>query len=59
MLTMLHVDTAVDTHNTGPPVDDLLQVYLGQTSGGRAPAPGCGQPIADAQDLWDYLGDFA
>ncbi len=59
MLTMLRVDTAVDTSPTTPQVDDLLAVYLGQTSGGRVPAPGCGQPVTDAQDLWDYLGDFA
>ena len=44
-----------------PPVDDLLRVYLGQSSGSRAPEAAVGPYpcTAAAQDLWDYLGDFA
>ena len=40
-------------------VDDLLLVYLGQSSGSRAPEPGRRNPALDVLDLWDYLGDFA
>jgi hypothetical protein len=42
-----------------PPVDELLQVYLGQSSGSRAPEPDVRPRVADPQDLWDQLGDFA
>ena len=59
MMTTMQFDTAVDTPAESAPVDDLLRIYLGQTTGGRAPAAGCAQPVPDAQDLWDYLGDFA
>ena len=42
-----------------PPVDELLLVYLGQSSGSRAPG-GDARPVAvDVHDLWDHLGDFA
>jgi hypothetical protein len=41
------------------PVDDLLLVYLGQSSGSRVPEPGHCNPALDSLDLWDYLGDFA
>ncbi len=45
--------------STFPPVDDLLLVYLGQSSGSRAPG-GDARPVAvDVHDLWDHLGDFA
>jgi hypothetical protein len=53
------VDAALDMAAPAAPVDDLLRVYLGQTTGGRAPAAVCAQKVPDAQDLWDYLGDFA
>ena len=59
MMTMLQFDTRLESTTRPAPVDDLLAVYLGQTSGGRVPAPACAQPVADGQDLWDYLGDFA
>jgi hypothetical protein len=42
-----------------PPVEDLLRVYLGQSSGSRAPEAGRRNPALDVLDLWDYLGDFA
>ena len=42
-----------------PPVEDLLRVYLGQSSGSRAPEPAPRNPALDVLDLWDYLGDFA
>ena len=48
----------VELHPT-PPVDDLLLVYLGQTSGSRVPEPARRNPALDSIDLWDYLGDFA
>jgi len=41
------------------PVEDLLLVYLGQSSGSRAPEPERRNPALDSLDLWDYLGDFA
>jgi len=41
------------------PVEDLLLVYLGQSSGSRAPEPARRNPTLDSLDLWDYLGDFA
>jgi hypothetical protein len=55
------IATAVDTTSTyaPPPVEDLLQIYLGQTSGSRAPEAGRRNPALDVLDLWDYLGDFA
>ncbi len=59
MMTMTHFPTAVDAPAEPAPVDDLLRIYLGQTAGGRAPATACAQKVPDAQDLWDYLGDFA
>ena len=52
------IDTAVEAA-TAHPVDDLLRVYLGQSSGSRAPEPARHNPALDALDLWDYLGDFA
>jgi hypothetical protein len=60
------IDTAVERPSTtapaplsAPPVDDLLRVYLGQSCGSRAPQPDGLLPSANAQELWDYLGDFA
>ena len=50
--------TPVELHRT-PPVEDLLLVYLGQSSGSRAPEPARRNPALDSLDLWDYLGDFA
>lgn len=51
------IDNAVET--IAPPVDELLLVYLGQSSGSRAPEPEGRYPLTDSQELWDYLGDFA
>ena len=51
--------TAVETTPNYPPVDDLLNVYLGQSCGSRAPEPARRNPALDSLDLWDYLGDFA
>lgn len=51
-------DTVVEPTRYAP-VDDLLEVYLGQSSGSRAPEPERRNPALDALDLWDYLGDFA
>jgi len=53
------IDNAVEPVTAPPPVDDLLRVYLGQSCGSRVPEPDGGPPAASAQDLWDYLGDFA
>jgi hypothetical protein len=50
-----HVDFPLPT----APVEDLLLVYLGQSSGSRAPEPARRNPALDSLDLWDYLGDFA
>ena len=60
----MHILTATVTavpppSYTRPPVEDLLRVYLGQSSGSRAPEPSCRHPALDVLDLWDYLGDFA
>lgn len=52
------IDTVVEPPTT-PPVDHLLRVYLGQSCDWRAPEPEGRHPVADAQDLWDHLGDFA
>jgi hypothetical protein len=56
---MMHtwIDNAVET--IAPPVDELLLVYLGQSSGSRSPEPDGRSPLTDVHDLWDYLGDFA
>jgi hypothetical protein len=56
---MMHtwIDNAVET--IARPVDELLLVSLGQSSGSRAPEPEGRYPLTDAQELWDYLGDFA
>ena len=53
--------TAFDAVTTyaPPPVENLLEVYLGQSCGSRAPEPGRRNPALDVLDLWDYLGDFA
>jgi len=51
------IDNAVET--IAPPVDELLLVYLGQSSGSRAPESEGRHPLTDSQELWDYLGDFA
>ena len=53
------IATALDHSTAYPPVDDLLVVYLGQSSGSRAPEPLRRNPALDSLDLWDYLGDFA
>jgi hypothetical protein len=59
----MHTLTAAVVENpttySPPPVDDLLLLYLGQSSGSRAPEPGRRNPALDVLDLWDYLGDFA
>ena len=52
------LENAVELHPT-PPVEDLLLVYLGQSSGSRVPEPARRNPALDSLDLWDYLGDFA
>ena len=57
MITLF--DTSVSLPPTAPPVEDLLRVYLGQSSGSRAPESDATVPAGDAQELWDYLGDFA
>jgi len=59
MMTMTPFHTAVDAPGPPAPVDDLLRIYLGQTAGARTPVAACAQKVPDAQDLWDYLGDFA
>ena len=61
MHTLTATATAVTPAPTyaPPPVEDLLRVYLGQSSGSRAPEPGRRHPALDVLDLWDYLGDFA
>ena len=51
------IDTVVERPPTIPPVDNLLRVYLGQSHGSRA--PDVRYPATEAQELWDYLGDFA
>jgi hypothetical protein len=56
-LTATSID--ISTTHSPPPVDDLLQVYLGHSSGSRAPEPARRNPALDVLDLWDYLGDFA
>jgi hypothetical protein len=53
------LDNHVDFRPTTAPVEDLLLVYLGQSSGSRAPEPARRNPALDSLDLWDYLGDFA
>jgi hypothetical protein len=53
------IDTVVELPVASAPVDDLLAVYLGQSCGSRAPEHEWPSPVAPAQDLWDYLGDFA
>jgi len=53
------IDTVVELPLTTREVDDLLAVYLGQSSGSRAPESDAASPITQTQDLWDYLGDFA
>ena len=53
------IDAVVELPLTTPRVDDLLAVYLGQSCGSRAPEPDLRSPVTQAQDLWDYLGDFA
>ncbi len=53
------IDTVVEHPPTSPPVDNLLRVYLGQSHGSRAPEPDVRYPATEAQELWDYLGDFA
>jgi hypothetical protein len=54
---MMHtwIDNAVET--IAPPVNELLLVYLGQSCGSRAPDGHF--PVADEQEVWDHLGDFA
>jgi hypothetical protein len=42
-----------------PPVNDLLRVYLGQSSGSRSPESDGRRTATAAQELWDHLGDFA
>ena len=49
----------IEPRSTTPPVDDLLRIYLGQSSGSRAPEGDSRAQALDIQDLWDYLGDFA
>ena len=58
-LTATATAVAPPTTYAPPPVEDLLRVYLGQSSGSRAPEPGRRNPALDVLDLWDYLGDFA
>jgi predicted RNase H-like nuclease len=53
------IDTVVEPVTAAAPVDDLLRVYLGQTAGSCVPAEAGRLWTADAQDLWDRLGDFA
>jgi hypothetical protein len=53
------LDNHVDVRTATAPVEDLLLVYLGQSSGSRAPEPARRNPALDSLDLWDYLGDFA
>jgi hypothetical protein len=53
------LDNHVDFPLRTAPVEDLLLVYLGQSSGSRAPEPARRNPALDSLDLWDYLGDFA
>jgi hypothetical protein len=53
------IATAAGTTHTAPPVDELLLVYLGQSSGSRVPEPEHRYPALDSLALWDYLGDFA
>jgi hypothetical protein len=56
----LLMERGVEAPFPSPPVDDLLLVYLGQSSGSRAPESAGPYAFGDAvQDLWDYLGDFA
>jgi hypothetical protein len=57
MITLLN--TPVSLPPTAPPVDDLLRIYLGQSCGSRAPESDASVHAVDAQELWDYLGDFA
>ena len=59
LLQSVRIDTAPDPRSPAPPVDDLLRVYLGQSRGSRAPEPDGRYPVADVNDLWDHLGDFA
>jgi hypothetical protein len=61
-LTVAPVSTALEPFSPTaplPPVDDLLLVYLGQSSGSRAPDSDPRPVAVDVQDLWDHLGDFA
>jgi hypothetical protein len=58
-LTALTITALDDITPASPPVDDLLRVYLGQSSGSRAPEPARRNAALDVLDLWDYLGDFA
>jgi hypothetical protein len=55
------IASAVDHRPTSspPPVDDLLRVYLGQSSAARAPDVDRDDSAGDGWDLWDRLGDFA
>ncbi len=59
LLQSVRIDTAPERLSPAPPVDDLLRVYLGQSRGSRAPEPDGRYPVADVNDLWDHLGDFA
>jgi hypothetical protein len=56
---VMHWIATMEPRSTTPPVDDLLRIYLGQSSGSRAPEGDSRAPTVDIQDLWDYLGDFA
>jgi hypothetical protein len=56
------IDNGVDTRRSTNPVSDYLRIYLEQSSGAAYPDPNRRIPEMDAaraQDLWDYLGDFA
>jgi len=55
----MHWIATMEPRSTTPPVDDLLRIYLGQSSGSRAPEGDNRAQAVDIQDLWDYLGDFA
>ena len=59
LLQSVRNDIAPEPMSPAPPVDDLLRVYLGQSRGSRAPEPAGRYPVAEVNDLWDHLGDFA
>jgi hypothetical protein len=56
------IDDGVDRPTPTNPISDYVRIYLEQSTGAAYTRRGDGRPEFDptrAQDLWDYLGDFA